>query len=139
MGADGGTGPAGPPVVCPSYYKRIDCAVGQPGLPGSHGKTGGKGIIGPTGHKGERGAKGATGVDGKRGRSGRPGSVGLLTEMKCRTAKTRYVRPLRFKNGRHSFECSEANIEFLKGFEIETRGEKIRYKYKCCWFINVFK
>ena len=85
------------------------------------------------------GHEGSVGRKGKRGRSGRPGSRGLLTEIECRTGQTRFMKPMRFKKGRHSFGCNETNIEFLKGFEIEANGEKIRYKYRCCWFINVFR
>ena len=139
MGADGVSGPAGPPVSCPHYYGRINCVVGQPGNAGYQGVRGEKGQFGPMGHKGEMGHQGLSGTTGRRGRSGRPGSRGLLTEIKCRTGKTKFVRPLRFKNGKHSFSCNETNIEFLKGFRIEKNGEKIRYRYKCCWFIHVFK
>ena len=139
MGGDGGTGPVGPPSSCPSHFRKINCAVGQPGYQGSAGMTGEKGQPGPVGYKGEMGPRGPTGKSGRRGRSGRPGSRGLLTEIKCRTGKTRFVRPMRFKNKKHSFSCNETNVEFLKGFEIETNGEKIRYRYKCCWFVNVFK
>ena len=139
MGINGVRGPAGPPFSCPSNYGRIQCAVGQPGSDGYQGITGTKGPVGPIGYKGEMGSRGNKGKAGRRGRSGRPGSRGLLTEVKCRTGKTRFVRPLRFKNGKHSFSCNETNIEFLKGFRIERHGEKIRYRYKCCWFISVFK
>ena len=113
--------------------------VGEPGASGTRGSKGNKGKIGQMGHKGEMGIQGSSGSVGRRGRSGRPGSRGLLTEIKCRTAKTRYTRPSRFKNGRHVFGCNETRVEFLRGFKIETNGEKIRYRYRCCSFINVYK
>ena len=139
MGEDGANGPAGPPMSCPSYYAKFNCAVAQQGFVGFQGLKGEKGELGLAGRKGEMGPKGKGGTGGKRGRSGRPGSRGLLTEIKCKTRKTKFVRPLRFRNGKHSFSCNETNIEFLKGFRIERNGEKIRYRYKCCWFVNVFK
>lgn len=139
MGVDGGIGPAGPQVACPKYYRKVHCAAGETGPPGYQGVIGEKGKRGLKGFKGEMGAEGEPGMMGRRGRSGRAGSRGLLTEIKCRTERTRYVRSTRYKNKKHSFECNETNVEFLKGFEIETNGEKIRYKYKCCWFVSVFK
>ncbi len=137
MGQDGPKGPPGRTEYCHNYHRQ-SCATGNIGAPGLQGSPGDRGKKGHIGHKGEIGDEGPIGATGRRGRSGRTGSRGLLTQIECRSQRTRYVRPNRFKNRKHKFSCNEDKLEFLRGFFIETRGEKIRYHYRCCWFISAF-
>ena len=138
MGGDGPAGSPGLPGTCQRAVNVIPCKIGPTGPDGYNGPIGSKGPQGPQGLKGDIGEKGRQGQKGRRGRSGRRGSSGMLTAIECRDRSTRFSRPNKFKNGRHSFECNNKREEFLQGFSIEARGHKIRYNYRCCFFTKTF-
>ncbi len=137
MGKDGPVGPPGSSASCPNNRKTF-CAAGGIGDVGLQGLVGEKGKKGYQGYIGDIGDKGPLGDTGRRGRAGRTGSRGMLTKIECRSQRTRFVRPNKYKNKKQKFSCNETKVEFLRGFFIESRGDKIRYHYKCCWFASIY-
>eukprot|EP00794_Sanderia_malayensis_P016630 gene16630-18320_t len=137
MGKDGPVGPPGRTYPCHGH-ERAFCATGGVGHDGLQGIRGDTGRKGQQGNGGKIGNPGMMGDTGNRGQAGRTGSRGLLTKIECLTKKTKFVRTNKFKNRKQRFSCNDTKLEFLRGFFIEQRGEKIRYNYKCCWFMSIF-